>query len=173
MKEFWRNLQQAPPPFCRTSRAPTRAAWPGTWSRRSCACGAGAGAARAPWPARRGWWPASATRRAIAAPAGFVYSGHSCRAGSLSEASALGVPIVRLRFVGGYAVGSRVPEDKYIDPTCPPSPAGAFFFGWLQPPRSTCVDVSFGNYDSDCNPSEPSASRQEKPVRHCVLCAVL
>jgi hypothetical protein len=30
-------------------------------------------------------------RRAIQAPAGFVYSGHSCRAGSLSEASALGV----------------------------------------------------------------------------------
>jgi hypothetical protein len=104
-------------------------------------------------------------RRAIQAPAGFVYSGHSCRAGSLSEASALGVPIVRLRFVGGYAVGSRVPEDKYIDPTCPPSPAGAFFFGWLQPPRSTFVDFSFGNVDSIINPSEPSASRREQPAR--------
>jgi hypothetical protein len=107
----------------------------------------------------------SLKRRAIQAPAGFVYSGHSCRAGSLSEASALGVPIVRLRFVGGFAVGSRVPEDKYIDPTCPPSPAGAFFFGWLQPPRSTFVDFSFGNVDSIINPSEPSASRREQPAR--------
>jgi hypothetical protein len=66
-----------------------------------------------------------------------VYTGHSSRAGSLSEASALGVPIVKLRFMGGFAVGSRVPEDTYIDPSCPPSPAGDIFFGWLRPlPRS-------------------------------------
>jgi hypothetical protein len=127
---------------------------------------------RLPWEAKRlvasdfdKFLQLSLKRRAIEAPAGFAYSGHSCRAGSLSEASALGVPIVRLRFVGGYAVGSRVPEDKYIDPTCPPSPAGAFFFGWLQPPRSTFVDFSFGNVDSIINPSEPSASRREQPAR--------
>jgi hypothetical protein len=87
-------------------------------------------------------------RRGLSAPPGFVYTGHSARAGSLSEANALGVPIVTLRHMGGFAVGSRVPEATYIDPSCPPSPAGVIFFGWLRPfPLSP--GLRFGNSDSE------------------------
>ena len=75
----------------------------------------------------------SLSRRALSAPAGFVYSMHSLRAGSQSEARALGVTLDVVRHQGGYAPGSMVPERKYIDPSCPPSAAGHVFFGWLRP----------------------------------------
>ena len=74
------------------------------------------------------------SRRGLSAPVGFIYTGHSTRAGALSEGNARGIPISTLRYMGGFAVGSSVPEQKYIDPSCPPSPAGQHFFGWLQPP---------------------------------------
>jgi hypothetical protein len=79
----------------------------------------------------------SLTRRSLAAPKGFVYTYHSVRAGAQSEAAALNVPITVIRHQGGYAPGSKVPETTYIDPSCPPSPAGAAFFGWLRPPPTT------------------------------------
>eukprot|EP01047_Picozoa_sp_COSAG01_P069789 COSAG01_NODE_10417_length_2171_cov_9.773649_2_plen_158_part_01 len=107
-----------------------------------------------------GFLSAALSRRSLCAPTGFVYTGHSSRAGSLSEASALGVPIVKLRFMGGFAVGSRVPEDTYIDPSCPPSPAGDIFFGWLRPlPRSP--EFRFGNETSE-------ASRSHTDPRYAV-----
>ena len=74
------------------------------------------------------------SRRGLSAPKGFIYTGHSTRAGALSEGNALSIPISTLRYLGGFAVGSSVPEQKYIDPSCPPSPAGQHFFGWLRPP---------------------------------------
>ena len=79
----------------------------------------------------------SLTRRSLAAPKGFVFTYHSVRAGAQSEAAALNVPITVIRHQGGYAPGSKVPETTYIDPSCPPSPAGAAFFGWLRPPPTT------------------------------------
>eukprot|EP01048_Picozoa_sp_COSAG05_P005676 COSAG05_NODE_344_length_11005_cov_35.313772_12_plen_194_part_00 len=75
----------------------------------------------------------SLARRGMSPPPGFVYTIHSTRAGSLSEGAALGVPLSRLKHMGGYSPTSTVPEDKYIDPSCPPSPAGRHFFGWLLP----------------------------------------
>ena len=52
-------------------------------------------------------------------------------------AAAIGVTITTIRRCGGYSKDSRVPEQKYIDPTCPPTPAGIQFFGWLRPPSTT------------------------------------
>ena len=52
---------------------------------------------------------------------------------SSAPGAALGVPLSRLKHMGGYSPTSTVPEDKYIDPSCPPSPAGRHFFGWLLP----------------------------------------
>ena len=78
-------------------------------------------------------------RRSVSPPPGFVYTIHSTRAGSLSEGNAIGVPLTKLKHLGGYSPASTVPETKYIDPSCPPSPAGRAFFGWLLtvPPRSS------------------------------------
>jgi hypothetical protein len=51
-----------------------------------------------------------------------------------AQGNALGIPISALLYMGGFAVDSPVQEQKYIDPSGPPSPAGQHFFGWLRPP---------------------------------------
>ena len=79
----------------------------------------------------------SLARRGLSAPKGFVYSMHSVRAGAQSAAAAIGVTVVTIRHQGGYVPGSNVPEQKYIDPSCPPSPAAVLFFGWLRPSPSS------------------------------------
>ena len=76
-------------------------------------------------------------RYGFSPPPRVVYSSHSCRSGAQSAAAAIGVTIITIRRCGGYSKDSRVPEHKYIDPTCPPSPAGIQFFGWLRPPSTT------------------------------------
>eukprot|EP01052_Picozoa_sp_SAG31_P042823 SAG31_NODE_6925_length_1847_cov_2.743135_1_plen_415_part_00 len=76
----------------------------------------------------------SLSRRGISAPAPFVYQPHSWRSGPASEATALGVPYDTVCYCGGWAIGSNTPRDSYIDFSCPPSPAGARFFGHLRPP---------------------------------------
>eukprot|EP01048_Picozoa_sp_COSAG05_P025224 COSAG05_NODE_6317_length_981_cov_2.278912_1_plen_119_part_01 len=63
-------------------------------------------------------------RYGFAPPPKFVYSSHSSRSGAQSAAAAIGVTITTIRRCGGYSKDSRVPEQKYIDPTCPPTPAG-------------------------------------------------
>jgi len=73
-------------------------------------------------------------RRDIEAPGDFVYQPHSWRSGPASEATALGVPYDTVCYCGGWAIGSNTPRDSYIDYSCPPSPAGARFFGHLRPP---------------------------------------
>ena len=62
---------------------------------------------------------------------GFSYSTRSIRAGAASAAAALNVPLPKIRHLGGWAPDSATPERVYIDPSCPPSPAGLRFFGWL------------------------------------------
>ena len=57
------------------------------------------------------------SRRGLSAPVGFIYTGHSTRAGALSEGNARGIPISTLRYMGGFAVGSPVPEHP-IQVTC-------------------------------------------------------
>ena len=54
-----------------------------------------------------------------------------------SSAAAIGITIVTIRRMGGYSLTSMVPEERYIDPSCPPSPAAITFFGWLRPPSTT------------------------------------
>ena len=72
-------------------------------------------------------------RRGRAAPAPFVWTGHSSRAGAASEATAIDVMYDKLCFTGGWAIGSDTPRLTYIDFSCPPSPAGFRLFGWLRP----------------------------------------
>ena len=66
------------------------------------------------------------------APAGEVWSGHSLRIGAASAADAAGVTLRRICWMGGWTAQSSAVKD-YIDPTCPDSPAGRRFFGWLLP----------------------------------------
>ena len=61
----------------------------------------------------------------------FKFSSRSMRAGAASAAAALNVPLTKIRHLGGWSPDSATPERVYIDPTCPPSPAGLRFFGWL------------------------------------------
>jgi hypothetical protein len=61
----------------------------------------------------------------------FVYSTRSLRAGAASAAAVLNVPMPKIRRLGGWSPDSATPERSYIDPTCPPTPAGRRFFAWL------------------------------------------
>ena len=67
----------------------------------------------------------------VSAPKGRYWTRHSVRAGAASEASALGLPLSKIRAFGGWGPRSQVPERRYIDPMCPRSDAGRRFFGWL------------------------------------------
>lgn len=64
-------------------------------------------------------------------PAGYNWTGHSMRKGAASAAAAAGVPLSKIRYLGGWSAQSITVEKTYIDPTCPASPAGTFFFSWL------------------------------------------
>ena len=66
------------------------------------------------------------------APDGETWSGHSLRKGAASGASARGVSLDRICYVGGWSIQSKAVWD-YIDPTCPDSAAACRFFGWLRP----------------------------------------
>ena len=67
----------------------------------------------------------------VSAPKGRYWTRHSVRAGAASEASALGLPLSKIRAFGGWGQKSQVPERHYIDPMCPRSDAGRRFCGWL------------------------------------------
>ena len=66
----------------------------------------------------------------VSAPKGRYWTRHSVRAGA-GAASALGLPLSKIRAFGGWGPKSQVPERRYIDPMCPRSDAGRRFFGWL------------------------------------------
>ena len=70
----------------------------------------------------------------VSAPAGRYWTLHCVRAGAASEASALGLPLPKIRAFGGWGPRSQVPERRYIDPMCPQSAAGRRFFGWIIEP---------------------------------------
>jgi hypothetical protein len=67
----------------------------------------------------------------LLAPGNFIFRSHSLREGAASESFAINVQYDKLCFCGGWAIGSNTPRLHYIDFTCPPSPAGRRFFGWL------------------------------------------
>jgi integrase len=60
------------------------------------------------------------------------YSAHSLRKGAATGMFACGVPIQRIRFLGGWARGSATVEE-YIDLMAPRKPSTTFFFGSLTP----------------------------------------
>lgn len=68
---------------------------------------------------------------ADAPPAGFAYTSHSLRSGAAIAASAVLVPLPKIRHYGGWSAGSAVVETDYIDPSCVADAAARFFFGWL------------------------------------------
>lgn len=65
-------------------------------------------------------------------PAGFSWSSHSLRKGAASAAHAIGVPLEKIRYMGGWSKTSMVVLD-YIDPTMQASEAAVLFFGHLMP----------------------------------------
>jgi hypothetical protein len=77
-------------------------------------------------------------------PPGYHWQGHSMRKGAASAASAAGVPLPKICHYGGWSVTSGAVSKHYIDPTCPPTPAGSFFFSWLAqgPPGPVAVPAS-------------------------------
>ena len=68
----------------------------------------------------------------VTPPPGELWSGHSLRKGAASGAAAVAVQLVKICFVGGWAVASKAVHD-YVDPTCPASAAARRYFGWLLP----------------------------------------
>ena len=72
----------------------------------------------------------------VAAPAGFSFSSRSLRSGAVSNSTAIGVAMEKIRYCGGWSVTSAVPETKYLDRTCPATNAAWRFFGWMIPSRS-------------------------------------
>jgi hypothetical protein len=66
-----------------------------------------------------------------APPENFTWTGYSLRHGATSAASAVGVPMPKIRNLGGWAKRSTTPEDHYIDPLVMASDAGRAFFGFL------------------------------------------
>lgn len=64
-------------------------------------------------------------------PANFVWQAQSLRKGAASAASAVNVPLPKIKYMGGWAASSNVPEKTYIDPTCPRDDAALEFFGFL------------------------------------------
>ena len=80
----------------------------------------------------QGAWLQSALRAVKARPPeNFVWQGQSLRKGAASAASACGAPLPKIKYMGGWAADSLVPERLYIDPTCPRSEAAHAFFGFL------------------------------------------
>jgi hypothetical protein len=77
---------------------------------------------------------ASLARSGFSFPGNFDITAHAWRGGPASEATAIGVSYDKVCVVGDWALGSAVPRQNYIDFTCPPSPAGGRFFGYLRPP---------------------------------------
>ena len=66
-----------------------------------------------------------------APPDGFTWTSHSLRSGAASAASAVLVPMTKIRHYGGWSAASTVVEKDYIDPGCPADAPARFFFSWL------------------------------------------
>jgi len=81
------------------------------------------------------WVTAAALAVDATPPAGFCWSSHSLRSGGASAASATGVPMPTVRWLGGWKVGSGVVLN-YIVPGILDSAGARYFFGSLAPQRS-------------------------------------
>eukprot|EP00873_Tetraselmis_striata_P009305 jgi/Tetstr1/429569/TSEL_019469.t1 len=81
------------------------------------------------------WVTAAALAVDATPPAIFCWSSHSLRSGGASAASATGVPMPTVRWLGGWAVGSGVVLN-YIVPGILDSAGARYFFGFLAPQRS-------------------------------------
>lgn len=79
-----------------------------------------------------GWLSTVCSRVQRQPPSGFRWSSHSLRKGAASSASAVGVPLPVIRYMGGWATHSSVVND-YIDPTVLPDDAARFWFAWRSP----------------------------------------
>lgn len=69
------------------------------------------------------------------APEGFAWQAHSLRSGAASAAHCIGVSMLQIRFMGGWAPNSATVERDYIDPTFRADFAASQWFGWLLPHR--------------------------------------
>jgi hypothetical protein len=63
-------------------------------------------------------------------PENFTWTGYSLRSGGASAANAIGVPMAKLRHLGGWTKTRTTPEDHYIDPNVIATDAGHEFFGF-------------------------------------------
>ena len=82
-------------------------------------------------PVQNAWLQLSLRAVDARPPENFVWQAQSLRKGAASSASAVGAPLPKIKYIGGWATGSSVPEQRYIDPTCPRSAAAYDFFGFL------------------------------------------
>ena len=78
-----------------------------------------------------GWVSETLDEEGVRAPAGFVYLGHSLRAGGSSAAEAIRVPRFRGNWLGGWSQNGRTRELHYMDPSVLPSPEAYELLGWL------------------------------------------
>lgn len=83
--------------------------------------------------------PATLFSRALALvefapPTGERWSPHSTRAGAVSAAAAIGVPLERIEVLGGWAPNSVTLRRVYIDFGIPADASAHRFFAWLRAP---------------------------------------
>ena len=65
-------------------------------------------------------------------PPGCTWTGHSLRSGAASAGYAVTKDLLVICHYGGWARGSDVMQDDYIDPSWRSTPDARFFFGWLK-----------------------------------------
>ncbi len=65
-------------------------------------------------------------------PEGFGWTSHILRKGTASAATAIGVRLTDIRYVGGWSTNSTVLEAKYIGFAMLPTRAAHLFFGYLR-----------------------------------------
>lgn len=73
-------------------------------------------------------WFDVAMHDAVIPPAFTLYS---LRRGAASSALAVGVPLSRIEFLGGWAEGSTALRRRYLDHSFPNNGAAQLFYGWL------------------------------------------
>eukprot|EP00873_Tetraselmis_striata_P044127 jgi/Tetstr1/464391/TSEL_009184.t1 len=86
------------------------------------------------------WVTADALAVDATPPAGFCWSSHNLRSGGASAASATGVPMPMIRWLGGWKVGSGVVLN-YIVPGILDSDGASYFFG-SQAPQLSAANLS-------------------------------
>jgi hypothetical protein len=91
---------------------------------------------------------------AIREPPLFSWTSRSLRKGAATAAYNVGVTLQKIKYFGGWSMGSSVVLD-YIDPTVLARRSERFVFGWLTPWGGQATTISPPNGDNMANGASP------------------